>query len=190
MKGLGTHLQAVPGVAGAAVMGDGSIVPVLSITDLIEAARKHDEGGRSDFTLDIPQVFTVMIVDDSISIRRVMSRQVAANGWVPIEAKDGLDAIEQLEEVRPDCIVLDIEMPRMNGFEFLAKLANMPGSKDIPVIMLTSRASDKHREKAFQLGAGAFLTKPCKDDEFVATVLRLTQTNAGPQQKVGAGVTA
>ncbi len=190
MKGLGTHLRAVPGVAGAAVMGDGSIVPVLSIPDLIEAARRHDEDGLSAFTLDIPQVFTVMIVDDSISIRRVMSRQVAANGWIPVEAKDGLDAIEQLEEVRPDCIVLDIEMPRMNGFEFLTKLANMPGSKDIPVIMLTSRASDKHREKAFQLGAGAFLTKPCKDDEFVATVRRLTHTIAETQQMVGTEVTA
>jgi chemosensory pili system protein ChpA (sensor histidine kinase/response regulator) len=116
-----------------------------------------------------------MIVDDSISIRRVMSRLVTNSGWVPVEAKDGLDAIEQLEmeEIRPDCIVLDIEMPRMNGFEFLSKLPNIRRGRDIPVIMLTSRTSAKHQEKAFQLGARAFLNKPCKDEEFVDTVLRI-----------------
>jgi chemosensory pili system protein ChpA (sensor histidine kinase/response regulator) len=180
MKGLGTHLRTVPGLSGAAVMGDGSIVPVLNISDLIHAAERRERTGAVSFHLDIPESFTVMIVDDSISIRRVMSRLVTANGWEPVEAKDGLDAIEQLElaEVRPDCIVLDIEMPRMNGFEFLVKVSNTPGAKDIPVIMLTSRASAKYQEKAFQLGAKAFLTKPCKDEEFVETVRRLTGKTA------------
>jgi len=175
IKGLGTHLRLVAGVSGAAVMGDGSVVPVLNIPDLIQAKRAEHKDGLA-FKLDIPKAFTVMIVDDSISIRRVMSRLVAANGWTPIEAKDGLDAMEQLEmgEIQPDCIVLDIEMPRMNGFEFLTKLPYLPVGKDIPVVMLTSRTSDKHREKALQLGAGAFLNKPCKDEEFVDTVLRLT----------------
>ena len=184
MKGLGTHLRTVPGISGAAVMGDGSIVPVLNIPDLIQAAERTERTSAMSFHFEIPTSFTVMIVDDSISIRRVMSRLVTANGWVPVEAKDGLDAIEQLEmeEVRPDCIVLDIEMPRMNGFEFLVKLSNTPGGIDIPVIMLTSRASAKHQEKAFQLGARAFLTKPCKDEEFVETVLRLTgKTEASHQ---------
>lgn len=187
IKGLGTHLGAVPGIAGAAIMGDGSIVPVLSIPDLIEMARKDETDGLDALVLDIPQTCTVMIVDDSISIRRVMSRLVTANGWIPVEAKDGLDAIEQLAEVRPDCIVLDIEMPRMNGFEFLTKLANLPMNREIPVIMLTSRASDKHRQKALQLGAAAFLIKPCRDEEFVATVVRLTQTTTGPPSHAGAG---
>jgi chemosensory pili system protein ChpA (sensor histidine kinase/response regulator) len=187
IKGLGTHLGAVPGIAGAAVMGDGSIVPVLSIPDLIEIGRKDETDGLGALVLDIPQTCTVMIVDDSISIRRVMSRLVTANGWIPVEAKDGLDAIEQLAEVRPDCIVLDIEMPRMNGFEFLTKVANLPMAREIPVIMLTSRASDKHRQKALQLGASAFLTKPCRDEEFVATVVRLTETSTGLQSHAGAG---
>ena len=176
LKGLGAHLRMVPGVSGAAVMGDGSIVPVLDIPDLIEAARRAEQDGTTMFNLEIPKTFTVMIVDDSISIRRVMSRLVTANGWSPVEAKDGLDALEQLEmeEVRPDCIILDIEMPRMNGFEFLAKLPKLPGGDTIPVIMLTSRTSVKHQEKAYQLGASAFLNKPCKDEEFVETVQRLT----------------
>lgn len=174
IKGLGSHLRSVFGVSGAAIMGDGSIVPVLNISDLVEAGRRATSYDRKPVRLEIPDSFTVMIVDDSISIRRVMGRLVAAQGWIPIEAKDGLDAMEQLNEIRPDCIALDIEMPRMNGFEFLGKLANVPRGNEIPVIMLTSRTSAKHREKALQLGAGAFLNKPCKDEDFVAAVLRLT----------------
>ena len=190
MKGLGTHLRSVGGVSGAAVMGDGSIVPVLDIPDLVQAASTAKHGDIFSFALDIPTIFTVMIVDDSISIRRVMSRLVTANGWVPIEAKDGLDAMEKLEkdEVRPDCIVLDIEMPRMNGFEFLAKLPNISRGKDIPVVMLTSRTSSKHQEKAMQLGASAFLNKPCKDEEFVDTVLRLTGRKEALVAESGHGV--
>ncbi|WP_310599243.1 Hpt domain-containing protein [Desulfobulbus sp.] len=182
IKGLGTHLRSVAGVSGAAVMGDGSIVPVLDIPELAQAASRAKHRAIASFNLEIPRAFTVMIVDDSISIRRVMSRLVVANGWAPVEAKDGLDAVEQLEmaEVRPDCIVLDIEMPRMNGFEFLAKLPHVPGGKDIPVVMLTSRTSAKHQEKAMQLGARAFLNKPCKDEEFVDTVLRLTGQSDTP----------
>lgn len=184
IKGLGSHLRSVVGLSGAAVMGDGSIVPVLDVPGLIQGALHAGRSDATAFALEIPSSFTVLIVDDSISIRRVMSRLVTANGWVPVEAKDGLDALEQLEmeEIRPDCIVLDIEMPRMNGFEFLAKLPNIPGGKDIPVVMLTSRTSSKHQEKAYQLGAKAFLNKPCKDEEFVDTVLRLTGNTAASFQ--------
>ena len=188
LKGLGTHLRAVPGVSGAAVMGDGSIVPVLDVPGLVEEAERAEHAGALAFHLEIPKTLTVMIVDDSISIRRVMSRLVSANGWAPVEAKDGLDAVEQLEmdEFRPDCIVLDIEMPRMNGFEFLAKLPNLPGGKDIPVIMLTSRTSGKHQEKAFQLGAKVFLNKPCKDEELVDAVLQLVgESSASAKARQG-----
>jgi chemosensory pili system protein ChpA (sensor histidine kinase/response regulator) len=181
IKGLGQHLGAVPGISGAAIMGDGSVVPVLHVPDLIQADMIRSGRGQAlPIRLEIPKLFTVMIVDDSISIRRVMSRLVASQGWVPVEAKDGVDAVQQLEagELRPDCIVLDIEMPRMNGFEFLAKLPNFQKGQRIPVIMLTSRSSAKHQEKAYQLGADAFLNKPCKDEEFVETVLKLTGHNA------------
>ncbi len=182
IKGLGSHLKAVPGISGAAVMGDGSIVPVLDIPDLIQAA-EHTAVADSTFfqkSTTTQRTKTILIVDDSISIRRVMNRLVSSNGWIPLEAKDGLDALNLLEELEqhPDCILLDIEMPNMNGFEFLTKLPNIAEGSKIPVVMLTSRTSSKHREKAFQLGASGFLNKPCKDEEFIETVTRLTENTS------------
>ncbi|MBM9536452.1 hybrid sensor histidine kinase/response regulator [Desulfobulbus alkaliphilus] len=182
VKGLGCHLRAVPGLSGAAIMGDGSVVPVLNIPELVEADRCSVHFTRDSIRLRPLDSCTVMIVDDSISIRRVMSRLIAAQGWIPLEAKDGFHALEQLNEVRPDCLVLDVEMPRMNGFEFLSKLNNRTGGKEIPVIMLTSRTSAKHREKALQLGASAFLNKPCTDEELVTTVLRVTGRPADSEE--------
>jgi chemosensory pili system protein ChpA (sensor histidine kinase/response regulator) len=182
VKGLGSHLKAVPGISGAAVMGDGSIVPVIDVPDLIQSTENTAVAASTFLQRQTvaQRTKTILIVDDSISIRRVMSRLVTANGWIPVEAKDGQDALTQLEQLehRPDCILLDIEMPNMNGFEFLSKLSNIPYGKTTPVIMLTSRTSNKHREKAFQLGAKAFLNKPCKDEEFVETVTRLTESAA------------
>lgn len=182
VKGLGSHLKAVPGISGAAVMGDGSIVPVIDVPDLIQSAENTAVAASTFLQRQAiaQRTKTILIVDDSISIRRVMSRLVTANGWIPVEAKDGQDALTQLEQLdyRPDCILLDIEMPNMNGFEFLGKLPNIPYGNTMPVIMLTSRTSNKHREKAFQLGAKAFLNKPCKDEEFVETVTRLTESAA------------
>lgn len=180
VKDLGSQLGSVPGVSGAAVMGDGSVVPILDIDGLIRSSRISEEAVQLREQIETEKRFSVMIVDDSISIRRVMSRLVSAQGWEPIEARDGLEALALMEALTPDCILLDIEMPRMNGFEFLIKRENMPQFRQIPVVMLTSRTSDKHREKAFALGAQAFLNKPCKDEDFVKTVVNLT----------GAGVTA
>ena len=107
---------------------------------------------------------------------------MSSNGWIPVEAKDEQAAFEQLDAVRPDCILLDVEMPRMNGFEFLALKANLPEHRSIPVIMLTSRSSEKHRKKALALGASIFLNKPTKDEEFVEAVLKLTGHQRSEQQ--------
>jgi chemosensory pili system protein ChpA (sensor histidine kinase/response regulator) len=100
-------------------------------------------------------------------------------GWRVIRAKDGIDAFDKLSEHRPDLIVLDIEMPRMNGYEFLGALKAQVGLDDIPVVMLTSRTADKHREKAKALGAKGFIVKPYNDDEFVQLILNLTGRAAG-----------
>jgi chemosensory pili system protein ChpA (sensor histidine kinase/response regulator) len=174
VKELGHYLQSVRGISGASVLGDGSIVPVLNINDLALSASKPAFEEVLFTEENVKQTLTIMIVDDSISVRRVVNRFVSSLGWEVIEAKDGLEAMEKLESTNPDFILLDVEMPRMNGFEFLSKIRNISDKKDIPIAMLTSRTSGKHRKKALGLGAKGFLNKPYKDEELVDLVTQLT----------------
>ena len=156
-------------------MGDGSVVPILNVEELF-----WSQGG--DELLDQQTGFTpiretpleIMVVDDSVSIRKVVSRLMEDQGWKAVTAKDGIDALEKLRDMKPDLIVLDIEMPRMNGYEFLGAVKAQSAYRDIPVAMLTSRTAAKHREKAISLGAKGFIVKPYNDDEFVNLVLELT----------------
>jgi chemosensory pili system protein ChpA (sensor histidine kinase/response regulator) len=177
IKGLGTHLRHVKGIAGATVMGDGKILPILNIEELvrIEADREHL---NSHFTFhESQQPLEIMVVDDSVSVRTVVSRLMQRQGWRVMTAKDGVEAIERLHTRRPDLIVLDVEMPRMNGYEFMSSIRTQAKFKDMPVIMLTSRTSKKHRTKAQALGVNGFVTKPYDDEAFIALVKRLSEAN-------------
>ncbi|OQX25176.1 MAG: hypothetical protein BWK80_16990 [Desulfobacteraceae bacterium IS3] len=193
IKSMGTHLRYVKGVSGVTVMGDGSVVPILNCSDLFTSGQRSEvsplsshpsaltpqqiqrsevRGQRSATSALTPQ--RIMIVDDSVSIRQVVTRLMEEQGWSVQTAKDGIDALEKLRESMPDLIVLDIEMPRMNGYEFLNALRVQPAYRDIPVIMLTSRAVAKHRDKALSLGAKGFITKPYNNEEFIALIQELT----------------
>jgi chemosensory pili system protein ChpA (sensor histidine kinase/response regulator) len=155
-------------------MGDGSVVPILNIDEFIGAPETTFEAAVEDERLMIERPLEIMVVDDSVSIRQVVSRLIASQGWKVKTAKDGIDAMEKLRESRPHLIVLDIEMPRMNGYEFLGALKAQSGYEDIPVVMLTSRTAAKHREKAEALGARGFVVKPYNDDEFIRLIQHLT----------------
>ncbi len=179
IKGLGSHLRYVKGISGVTIMGDGSVVPILNLEEFLWSQTSNIADTYPDAALDIKRPLKIMVVDDSISIRQVISRLVADQGWEAQTAKDGIDALEKLREGRPDLIVLDIEMPRMNGFEFLGAVKTESGYEDIPVVMLTSRTSAKHRQKAKSLGARGFIVKPYKDDEFVRLIQKLTGRPTG-----------
>ncbi len=176
IKSLGTHLRKVKGIAGATVMGDGKVLPILNLEELlaVESARYPKTGQLKPPKIEKP--LEVMVVDDSVSVRTVVSRLMQRQGWHVSTAKDGVEAIERLHTRRPDLIVLDVEMPRMNGYEFMSSIRAQTRFKDTPVIMLTSRGSNKHREKAKALGVNGFVTKPYDDEEFIVLVKRL----AGP----------
>jgi chemosensory pili system protein ChpA (sensor histidine kinase/response regulator) len=174
IKSLGSHLHYVKGISGATIMGDGSVVPILNIDEFIGAPETTFEAAVEDERLMIERPLEIMVVDDSVSIRQVVSRLIASQGWKVKTAKDGIDAMEKLRESRPHLIVLDIEMPRMNGYEFLGALKAQSGYEDIPVVMLTSRTAAKHREKAEALGARGFVVKPYNDDEFIRLIQHLT----------------
>ncbi|MEE4358469.1 MAG: response regulator [Desulfococcaceae bacterium] len=180
IKSTGTHLRHVRGISGVTIVGDGTVVPILNIPELI--GREAGIPGRmgadfEDSTAAGPlneKPLAVMIVDDSVSIRQVVSRLIEEQGWKVKTAKDGMDALEKLGETKPDIIILDIEMPRMNGYELLSTLGTEPEYRDIPVVMLTSRATGKHQEKALGLGAKGFMVKPYNDNEFIDLLLHLT----------------
>ncbi|MDQ3652517.1 MAG: response regulator, partial [Acidobacteriota bacterium] len=175
IKSLGNHLRRVRGLMGATLMGDGRVIPILNPTDLVGremATVAASTAHTMPRVADARRTTTVMIVDDSPSVRRVTSNMIKNNGWQFLTAKDGLDALETLQIAAelPHVILLDVEMPRMDGYELLAALKRQEAYRAIPVVMITSRTGEKHRRKALDLGATDYLSKPY-DDEMLLNLI-------------------
>ncbi len=180
VKNLGNHLRHVHGVTGATLMGDGSVVLILNVPELVRGATraKADTGPLPPVKQPAARrALTVMVIDDSPSVRRVVTSLLGNAGWRTVQAKDGLDAFEILPQLPalPDVILLDIEMPRMDGYEFLSTLRKQEAYSHLPVAILTSRAGQKHREKAFELGADEYIVKPYRDDALIELLSRLAR---------------
>jgi chemosensory pili system protein ChpA (sensor histidine kinase/response regulator) len=179
VKSVGPQLSSVPGFFGATIMGDGSVVIILDLAPLVRhgvALRQAPELARE---LDLlPEVVPepvkrqplVMVVDDSITMRKVTTRVLERNDIEVITAKDGLDAVEQLQDRIPDLMLLDIEMPRMDGYETATYVRNDPRLKNIPIIMITSRTGDKHRQRAMDIGVDRYLGKPYQEADLLRNV--------------------
>ncbi|MFO0824319.1 MAG: response regulator [Gemmataceae bacterium] len=176
VKSLGTHVRRAPGIAGATLMGDGSVVLILDPTELCSPTRvRAVHSNTAEVTaghaqrVAVAKQLTVLIVDDSPSVRRIVAGQLRDAGFNPLTARDGLDALEVLHhaEHSPDVVMLDVEMPRMDGYELLSTIRASAEYAHLPVVMLTSRAGDKHRSKAMQLGATGYLVKPYQPTELV-----------------------
>ncbi len=171
--------------SGATVLGDGSVVLILnpSAIDVIPAAASPLPPVRRRAV----RQETVLIVDDSISIRRSVGNLLRSSGWQTLEARDGLEALEILERrsAPPDAILMDIEMPRMDGYELAAALRARPDYESVPLVMLTSRAGDKHRQKALRLGVDRYLVKPCPDELLVAELRNCIESRRGSRLAAG-----
>jgi chemosensory pili system protein ChpA (sensor histidine kinase/response regulator) len=111
-----------------------------------------------------------MVVDDSLTVRKITGRLLAREGYQVLTAKDGVDALEQLLDTIPDVLLVDIEMPRMDGFDFTRNVRADARLKGIPIIMITSRTADKHRNYAIEIGVNQYLGKPYQEDELLALV--------------------
>jgi chemosensory pili system protein ChpA (sensor histidine kinase/response regulator) len=175
IKPVGPQISSVPGILGGTVTGDGQVVVILDPGPLIRHALLH--GARVEPAVPVvdhqARPNLAMVVDDSITMRKVTSRVLQEQGFEVITARDGVDATEQLQERVPDLLLLDIEMPRMDGYgvaEFVRADARL---RHIPIMMITSRSGQKHRDRAKQAGANAYLTKPYKEAELLAEVGRL-----------------
>ncbi len=174
IKTLGNHLRQVHGIAGATLMGDGSVVLILDPAELIEERDATQFNWSAPRKAIVPsKTLNILVVDDSVSVRKVVSNMVKNAGWTPTPARDGVEALEQIQQNKPDAILLDIEMPRMNGFELTATLRANEETRDIPIVMLTSRSGNKHRRKAFDLGVNDYLVKPYREDELLDAVRKI-----------------
>jgi len=168
IKDLGCHLSHVPGISGVTLTGAGAVIPILNLRELVDVQMVNEVVDNEPLSqMDVDAPLKVLIVDDSISVRYSVTRLVQSQSWIPQQAVDGLDALAKLESFIPDVIILDIEMPRMNGYEFKSNINNLKQYKDIPIVMLTSRVSEKHQKKARELGIQHYLTKPYQDEVFI-----------------------
>ncbi len=176
IKPLDRFLQNIPDFVGATILGDGSVVPVLDLIYLLAQKEPKTQKAEPEMIPEKEKQTQVMIVDDSPSVRLINSKLIKNAGMEPLVAKDGLEALEQLQTFQelPDVILTDVEMPRMDGYELLASLKKIENLRNIPVVMITSRTSDKHREKAFELGVSEYLTKPYEESKLIETIKNLS----------------
>ena len=120
----------------------------------------------------------VMVVDDSLTVRKITSRMLTREGFEVATAKDGVDGLQQLQDIDPDVILLDIEMPRMDGFEFARNVRADAKTRDIPIIMITSRTADKHRNRALELGVNDYMGKPYQEEQLLVLIRNFTKHRA------------
>jgi len=166
VKDLGAHLRAVKGVHGATVLGNGDLVLILDVPGLLSAEAPEYQAPVAPRR----RQRQLLVVDDSPSVRRLTGAVFERQGWQTRPARDGMEALDVLRDWRPDAVVTDIEMPRMDGFELLAILRRQPETAELPVVIVTSRAGEKHREKARGLAVNGYLVKPFREDDLLATV--------------------
>lgn len=174
-KAVGPQVSAVQGISGGTILPDGRVVLILDVPALltnrarraavVQAAQEQEQVRPVAAPVDVRQ--TIMVVDDSITIRRVTERLLDRNGFRVVTAKDGLDAMTQLQTESPTVILLDIEMPRADGFEVAAFVRNNPRIKDVPIIMITSRSGEKHRERARAIGVNRYVIKPYQEEQLM-----------------------
>ncbi len=176
VKSIGAQLSGVRWFTGGTILADGKIALLLDVNALV----------RSDVVTQAPIVrqeeeaagITVMVVDDSITVRKVTSRLLERHNMQVLTARDGVDAITVLQEARPDVMLLDIEMPRMDGYELARHIRNTPDLADIPIIMITSRTGEKHRERAMELGVNRYLGKPYQETDLLENIYTLLAENS------------
>ncbi len=186
VKNIGPQLARVSGIAGATVLGTGEIVLIINPVQLAQRADvpRFDPGAeRLTPHLAKPRAATagpplVMIVDDSLTVRKITSRTLTREGFDVITAKDGVDALQLLADQTPDVILLDIEMPRMDGFEFTKTIKGDPKHAHIPIIMITSRTAEKHRNRAKELGVDLYLGKPYQEEELIRNLREMLTLTA------------
>jgi chemosensory pili system protein ChpA (sensor histidine kinase/response regulator) len=190
VKPVGPQVASVPGIFGATIMGDGSVVVILDVAPLVrrQAALPRDVAPAP--AIEARKVPLVMVVDDSVTMRKVTGRVLERHNFEVGTAKDGIDALERMVERVPDLMLLDIEMPRMDGYELATAMKADARLRNVPIIMITSRTGEKHRQRAFEIGVQRYLGKPYQEHELLRNVFELLaqeQADASDREPQGHG---
>ncbi|WP_177167673.1 Hpt domain-containing protein [Nitrosomonas marina] len=184
VKKAGSQILHAPGVEGVTVTGEGKPALILNplkllnredVQLILQTPASEIIGRAADKS---KSAATVLVVDDSLTVRKVTSRLLEREGYNVLTAKHGLEAIETITQMKPDIILVDLEMPKMNGFEFIERMRENADTAQIPIIVITSRTADKHRKMALDLGANEFLGKPYKDGELLSHILQYVPNNS------------
>ncbi|MGM0563035.1 MAG: Hpt domain-containing protein [Pseudomonadota bacterium] len=176
VKPVGRQVSTLPGISGATILDDGRVALILEVGGLVQGdvvmvSLAEDIGETEQEVKEKRKL--VMVVDDSITIRKVSARFLERNNYEVVTAKDGMDAVAQLQDVRPDVMLLDIEMPRMDGYEVATHVRATDEIKDLPIIMITSRTGEKHRERAMNIGVNRYLGKPFQEEQLLEQITDL-----------------
>lgn len=183
IKSVGPQLSTVGVLSGATILPDGKVALILDVGNLVRSALAQQHGQAAPLMPSIEEtaaaedeVPTVMIVDDSITVRKVTERLLKRYDYNIITAKDGVDALTVMIEQIPDIMLLDVEMPRMDGYELATTMRNDERLKNVPIIMITSRTGDKHRQRAIDIGVNEYMGKPYQEQDLIENIRTLTGT--------------
>ncbi|MFZ5653943.1 MAG: response regulator [Pseudomonadota bacterium] len=189
VKSLGPLFAKVRGLSGATVLGDGQVVPILDLNALIVDRSAPWSAARPLAAPAPPRpreadgTFTVLIVDDSVTMRKATGRLLERHGYRVVTARDGVEAMQMLQEITPDLMLLDVEMPRMDGFEVARQVRGSERLQRLPIIMITSRSGEKHRNRALELGVDHYLGKPYQEEQLLA----LIESRLPPEEEAARG---
>lgn len=197
VKSLGAQFSTVPGLGGATILSDGRVVVIIDLNELARVAIGDGEllavgpetdtakqsaiaqKGDSPAVAENTQAHHILVVDDSVTVRKVTSRILNRQGYTVSTAKDGVEAMKMLQEETPSVMLLDIEMPRMDGFEVATRVRASAALEDIPIIMITSRTGDKHRQRAMELGVNQYMGKPYQEEQLLEAIDALLVSEHG-----------
>ncbi|MBO9717232.1 MAG: response regulator, partial [Pseudoxanthomonas sp.] len=173
VKPVGLQISSVPGIYGATITGDGRVVVILDVAPLVRRHLAQPERPAAVEPQQARHVPLVMVVDDSLTMRKVTGRVLERHNFEVVVARDGIEALERLEERVPDLMLLDIEMPRMDGYELATAMRGDARFRGVPIVMITSRTGEKHRQRAFEIGVQRYLGKPYQELDLMRNVYDL-----------------